>query len=574
MIYMQDAGISDAASGLCVDGKPRVRYPEAPPTFQDLKPVPELTFKDEVGSEISLAKYFDPCATEAKLLVLRVTASFCGPCRYAAAHTETTSTPGMQLVDVLVRDEFNLPATPQAVPFYRSLGAKSTDLLLDVKHQFGTVSDFKQQLPLYVFVDARTMKLLGANGNPTAGDLADRIKLELADLRHEPRPKLTPTPLVDELFAPDQWDMVREMIGQGPPADPTNAVADAPGAVTLGEKLFFDPQLSPSGTTSCATCHVREKDFQDGNAVSVAAGTGDRNAPSVLFASQSRFQFWDGRADSLWMQALGPFENPGEFASSRLFVARKVASRYAAEYQALFPSYPLPEFSDTARFPLAGKPGDAAYDAMTAADKESVTRMFVNVGKAIAAYERSLITEADALDKYAHGNFAALESHQKGALKSWFTAGCIQCHWGPTLSDGAFHNLRFPTGRRDGKPDQGAAQGLPQLLASDFRQSGRYSDAPSAAMDLSRFTPEAIATLQGAFKTPILRGTAATGPWGHGGSEASLVKITELYGKAGLPETDARAIGSADPWLTPFDEHVQQSLVAFLQALAGGLHAH
>src|SRR6185436_19313209 len=180
-----------------------------------------------------------------------------------------------------------------------------------------------------------------------------------------------------------------------------------------------------------------------GRATSQGVAVGDRNAPSVLFAAHARWQFWDGRADTLWMQALGPFENEKEFGSSRLFVAHAVFERHAAAYEALFG--PLPPLSDTARFPASGKPGDATFSGMAAADQALVTRVYVNVGKAIAAYERTLRARPNRLDAYLGGDLSALTVEEKAGLKTFFGAGCIQCHWGPRLTDDAFHVLRFPT---------------------------------------------------------------------------------------------------------------------------------
>jgi hypothetical protein len=111
---------------------------------------------------------------------------------------------------------------------------------------------------------------------------------------------------------------------------------------------------------SCATCHVREKGFADGRARGLGLAEGDRHTPSATLAAHAPFQFWDGRADTLWQQALGPFESAGEMGSSRLFVARRVGAAYAAEYAAVFPRAPLPAMDDLARFPASGKPATRA----------------------------------------------------------------------------------------------------------------------------------------------------------------------------------------------------------------------
>src|SRR6185503_10236923 len=108
---------------------------------------------------------------------------------------------------------------------------------------------------------------------------------------------------------------------------------------------------------------------------------GNRNSPAIALSAHSRWQFWDGRADTLWMQALGPFEDAKEFGGSRLFVAQQIVKRYSTQYDEVFGTkYPLP---DLTTFPQDGKPGDAAYDALSPAEQDDVTRVFVNVGKAI-----------------------------------------------------------------------------------------------------------------------------------------------------------------------------------------------
>jgi cytochrome c peroxidase len=568
-----DAAAPDARKprvSFCEAGKPTVSYPEASAPLAALETVPNLTFKSETGAPVTAAQFFEPCAASPTLLVFRVTATFCGSCRWSAKHSaEIEQLGNVKLVDVLVRDEWNLPPTPESAAAYKALSKSPNALVLDGEHQFAKIASFKQELPLFVFVDARTMRIQSYQANPTGDAVAERVRIELADLAGAPRPQAASTVLIDGLFTQSEWDMVQEMaLPSRLPVDPTNAYASSEPAAAFGKKLFADASLSTPGTVSCATCHNPAMAFQDNLVTSPGAVKGDRNSPSTLFAGYNTFQFWDGRADTLWMQALGPMENPHEFASSRLFIARRIASAHAAEYAAVFPSYPLPDLSNETRFPRAGKPGDAAYDAMDKADQDAVTRVFVNVAKAIAAYEGKIQTQETALDRYIAGNKEALTPESKEGLKHWFTAGCIQCHWGPALTDGAFHNVRFASGRVDGKGDEGAALGIPQLLASDFRAGGRWSDDPAKALYLERFTPEAIASLKGAFKTPSVRGTADGNPWGHGGSVNSLLGVAQQYGKAGLPESDPRALGPSEPWVTEFDTHTQVHLSHFLEALS------
>jgi cytochrome c peroxidase len=164
---------------------------------------------------------------------------------------------------------------------------------------------------------------------------------ELATLDGTAPPADVASTLFDGVFTRNQRDMIAEMTNLGaPPADPTNAYADDPRAAQLGVRLFNDRSLSPSGTVACISCHDPQRAWADSRPVSLGVDLGGRNAPSTALAAYSRWQFWDGRADSLWAQALGPFENPKEFGSSRLFVVNRVAAAYRADYEAIFGAMP------------------------------------------------------------------------------------------------------------------------------------------------------------------------------------------------------------------------------------------
>ncbi len=568
-----DAPTDAPVSALCAAYRagPDGAYPKGAQAVEILGTLPDLELEGESG-KVALHSFYDPCAAQASLLVLRVTAGFCGPCLWSAAHSgEITAEPRVALVDLLVRSELNLPATVADIAPFRSkiVGAPNPVVLLDPQHRFGGIDPkIPLPLPILVYIDRRTMRVLSYQSNPPPDDVVFRVKTELAILDKQKRPEDKRPAPVDGYFQRNEWEMAQAMSLQAAklPKDPTNAYADDPAAAALGKKLFSDPSFSGPGNVSCATCHDPARAFQDGLSTSMGAGKGDRNAPSALFAAHSAFQFWDGRADSLWMQAVGPLENSLEIASSRLRVAHRIADAYAADYAAVFGAkYTLPPLADTARFPATGKPGDPAYDSMTAADKDAVTRVFVNVGKAIAAFERTLTAEPSRLDRYVAGDFTALAESEKEALKAFFVVGCAQCHWGPMLSDNAFHDVRFPTGRLDGVADEGASAGIPKLLASEFRAGGPYSDAPASA-NYGRFTADAIASLRGKFKTPVLRGVADTGPWGHGGTIDDLHLVAKHYGERGLKDDDPRAVGPVEPWIAPFDDHTQHLFGGLLQS--------
>lgn len=575
-----DAAVADVATdavvdsrrALCVDGKSvDGEYPKAELEMQMGKTPPDLAFDsvtdDGTATKVSLHEYYEPCAAQSRVLLVRMTAGWCGTCRWDLAHTKeflsSAVAPRVQLLDLILANDDNEPAVRDDLKTLRARTAITTRAALDPAFRFAPARLSPAPLPTYALLDTRTMRILVVLDNPELEELIERVGLELNELDGgKPKPGSI-VPRVDGLTR-KQWELLRDIRLPGaPPPDPTNAKADDSAAATLGKQLYSETALSPSGTVSCATCHDPNKSFADGRAQSTGVSLGDRNAPSVLFASHARWQFLDGRADSLWAQATGPFENPKEAGSNRLFVAHAVFAKYRAAYEAIFGV--MPPLNDSARFPANGKPGDASWTAMTEADRTAATRVFVNVAKAIAAFERTLRAKPNALDRYIGGESLALTPAQKVGLKTFFTAGCIQCHYGPRLTNDAFHALRFPTGRIDRKPDDGRASGIASLLASEFRSDGPFSDAP-ATRPLGTIANGAWTV--GAFRTPPLRGISTTGPYGHGGTTATLRDMAKLYSTAGLKAGDPLTIGEREPWVSEFvDGHIDE-LDTFMRVLS------
>jgi len=445
------------------------------------------------------------------------------------------------------------PPTMADLDAYKALIDAPDELALDADYHFGAVNPSRASLPLFVLIDTRTMSIRNYLNDPDPQLLELRIRQELAILDGIHRPVPPPVEKFDGMFFRNQWDMLHDMTLPGaPPPDPTNAMADDAAAAALGKLFFSEAAFSPSGKVSCVSCHGPAKQFQDGVPQSTqGVAPVDRNAPAIALAAHARWQFWDGRADTLWMQALGPIENPREFGSSRLFVAHAVTTNYASAYAAVFG--PLADLSDGSRFPASGKPGDPTWQGMTAADQKTVTDLFVNVGKAIAAYERTLRVKPNRLDAYIAGDPSALSAAEKTGLFTFFTASCAECHWGPRLTDDAFHPDRYPTGRQDGQADRGRIDGVTQLLANEFAQPH-----PGLA---------SLPSQLGSFKTPTLRGIVGSAPYGHGGTLATLLDTTKNYGTAGLPISDPRAVGTTEPWLVQFAQAHADELVPFLEVL-------
>ena len=329
------------------------------------------------------------------------------------------------------------------------------------------------------------------------------------------------------------------------PPDPTNRVADDPRAADLGNRLFFDTRLSSNGQVSCATCHQPERGFQDGKALAHGVGTTARRAMPLAGMARSPFLFWDGRKDSLWAQALGPLESPVEHGGTREQYAQVIADFYAPEYERVFG--PLPDLSQ----------------------RDGATLVFVNIGKAIAAYERQLEFGASRFDTYV----AAVTAGQSGqeiltadeiaGLRLFIgKANCTQCHSGPLLTSNEFHNTGVPP-RLELALDHGRLTGADAVLSDEFNCRSRWSDARDRCPELD-FIVSGDHALDRAYKVPSLRNVAERAPYMDAGQFATLGEVLDHYNRA-----PAAAAGHSDlrPLrLTPAE---LRQLEAFLRTLSG-----
>lgn len=319
------------------------------------------------------------------------------------------------------------------------------------------------------------------------------------------------------------------------PIDPSNAVELLPAAVELGRRLFGDARFSRNGEVSCASCHDPRKQFQDGVPVGRGVGTGSRRSMPIVGAGHSPWLFWDGRKDSLWAQALGPLEDAVEHASNRTRLVQLVAANHRRDYEAVFGALP----------PLAGLPRDAgpngdaaeraAWAAMDARQRDPVSRVFANMGKAIAAYEKSLRHEPSRLDRYVDavvtGRAAQgiLHAQELRGLRLFIgKAQCVTCHNGPLLSDQQFHNTGVPP-RDPARPDRGRAEATAKVRSDEFNCLGPFSDASPDQCQELRFMVSDDPSLEGAFKTPGLRGVAQRAPYMHAGQFATLEQVVRHY---------------------------------------------
>ncbi len=247
-----------------------------------------------------------------------------------------------------------------------------------------------------------------------------------------------------------------------------------PAKVELGKQLYFEPRLSRDNTVSCASCHDPAKGWSNGEAFAtgVRGQKGGRSAPSVLNSAYYPLQFWDGRAVGLEGQALGPIQNPIEMDLTLDEAVKRLNDipGYKQQFQAVFGTSATPDA----------------------------------IAKAIAAFERTVLSGDAPFDRFVAGDKSALsEAAQRGYKVFFNRAHCSACHVGPNLSDNGFHNLGV--GINDKEPDVG------RLTVS--KQLGD----------------------RGAFKTPTLREIARSAPYMHDGRLKTLEDVVEYYSRGGTP---------------------------------------
>lgn len=360
------------------------------------------------------------------------------------------------------------------------------------------------------------------------------------------------------------------------PPDPSNRYADNLQAATFGRKLFFDTRFSSNGGVACATCHLPNHLFQDGKPLSTGVGTTHRRAMTIIGSAYSPWLFWDGRKDSLWAQALGPLESPVEHGGNRTQYAHLIAQYYRSDYEALFGPLPDLTYLPASAGPVAEPNAKAAWAALVEADRQAVTRIYVNMGKAIAAYERLLTPGPARFDRYVE----ALLNNDKTTMAATLTpdevaglrlfigkANCTQCHNGPLFTDNHFHNTGVPSA--PGLPeDTGRALGAKQVQADEFNCLSSYSDGqPEDCAELRFMTTEGEELLR-AFKPPSLRNVAERGPFMHAGQFATLEEVLAHYNAA-----PAAPAGHAEVHPLALNDQEIQQLIAFLHSLDGPVTA-
>lgn len=357
-----------------------------------------------------------------------------------------------------------------------------------------------------------------------------------------------------------------------PRPSPTNRLADNALAALLGQRLFFDARFSANGSVSCASCHAPDLGFSDGKSLSTGLGRTARHSPSLWNVAQQRWFFWDGRADSLWAQAVQPLENPKEMGFDRVSLARTLRgdATLRTEYEKLFGALP-----DVASWPERAAPGDdgselaAAWQRMNAEEQRAASRVAANFGKALEAFERTLVRGNAPFDRFVAGETTALsESARRGWKLFAGRANCRSCHSGPAFTDGEFHNIGIPPLAGGKSEDPARYAGIELVRADPFNAQGEFSDARAGEDALRLETLERMPQAFGEYRTPSLRNVALTAPYMHEGQLKSLADVVRFYSTLeGATQVGHHQEQVLQPLSLSSDEAAD--LVAFLESLTG-----
>jgi cytochrome c peroxidase len=276
--------------------------------------------------------------------------------------------------------------------------------------------------------------------------------------------------------------------------------------VSLGKMLFFDTRLSGDGNMSCATCHNPLFGWSDGLATAkgVKSSVLGRASPTVINTAYNSLQMWDGRKKSLEDQAMGPMLSNMEM-NMDIPKLIKFLNESIGYKKAFAKAYPEEEISET------------------------------TIAKAIAAFERTVVSNSSPFDQWVKGDESALTQQQVEGFKLFVDpnkGNCSVCHSAPNFTDNGFHNI-----------------GLAQF-AEENADMGRYLERP-------------LKLMKGAFKTPTLRDISLTAPYFHDGSAKTLDDVVVHYEKGGV----AKGNLSPNMKVAKLTDKERAALVAFMKAL-------
>ena len=346
---------------------------------------------------------------------------------------------------------------------------------------------------------------------------------------------------------------IKRILSHGPwpmpaTADPSNRASNKPDAIEFGTRLFFDQRLSGTGEVSCSSCHVPERNWTDNLRRGMGMVEVYRNTPTLMNLRASRWYGWDGASDSLWAQSLRPIVDQRELASSPKHIAQLVRNdeQLACRYRKVFGA-PPPK------------------------DDEAV---FVNVGKALAAFLETMVSGRTPFDAFrdalarglapAQGGYS--EPAQRGLKIFIGKGGCANCHTGPNFTSGEFFKTGLSRFEPLGQPDPGRRDGARQLLESRYNLLGRFNDDTSGKSAAHTRALAVSKTAMGDFKVPSLRNLVLTNPYARDGSVDTLAEVVRHYSELDPVRLHAKDGKPAVPLKLTARE--QNDLVVFLESLS------
>ena len=328
--------------------------------------------------------------------------------------------------------------------------------------------------------------------------------------------------------------------------DPTNRVSGNLEAIALGERLFFEPRISPSGKVLCATCHAPFRGWQDARVRAFGHADADRNTQSLFDVRYNRWFGWDGAGDSLWAQSIRPMLDAREMGGSQAHAAALMRgdAELSCRYEKAF-----------------GTPPPASDESLLA-----------GIGKALAAFQETIVSGRSPFDEFrdalSGNDFSSMKKYPEAAqrgLRIFVGRGnCSACHFGPTFTNGEFHDTGVPFFIKGGV-DPGRHGGIRKLVANPLNLLGGHNDDRSGASAVKTRQVALEHRNFGEFKVPSLRNVAQTAPYMHNGSLATLADVVRHYSEVNPDRLHSDGESLIKPLRLSAGESAD--LVAFLESL-------
>ncbi len=331
--------------------------------------------------------------------------------------------------------------------------------------------------------------------------------------------------------------------------DPSNRVSGNATAIKLGRHLFFSPKLSGSGNMACITCHHPGRGWTDRLPRGLGVVQLDRNTQSLLDVRFHRWFSWDGQNDNLWAQSIRPLLDEKEMHASPAHVVQALRQddELSTLYQKIFKEAP---------------------------DVDRSEHVLVNVGKALAAFQETLVSKRTAFDDFRdallRGDLKAAASYpaaaQRGAALFFGRGNCTFCHTGAAFTNGEFQDAGVPYFIEPGRVDKGRFAGIAKLKKSKWTLAGTYNDDPSKAGAWKVRGVKSLHRNFGEFRVPTLRNLTKTAPYMHNGSLATLEDVVRHYSEIDVERLHADGTRILAP--LHLSDRESKDLVAFLESLS------